>query len=558
MADDWRMFPFINPRQFSATFLDFQRNSRGYNHEEVNTADIDATKRLLSPFLPKHQLSDSIPQCHPLGNTMWIFAKECATGPCQSRNHSTGLNPPVCRLNSEEDLQATPQEADELSCSSTLPHFASNSAPSACKIPELNKQRHLEDAGPLESEFVNTVGLNEAIKTTSDGTDQNQNTVLSEFSSSYNGGYHFPACGEVCNEAQVYSKLSTTEAVLNFVGNEQLRSQGHQAAILKTEKTLGTSLSDEKSSHFEQHIEPVNFKSETKLITCHAQNDLENNVDIGGGTENKHNHLFTDDGKCIKKYEKNENTEESVASVAYVNDIEERDVTNGQHLCEDLLAITEKKNLRKNHFTRSVISSRYLCISKEIDATVSVLESEMIGMYDYISGTVHGLQQGFYRDDESESQLQFSRWQYWCSDPVTGYKVPHAIKCRSRFGSRGFLTHLHHILIALSPQTADSGKVLKEHSPVAWLLTSPALGVTLDWQVQEKLLKFVQTLSTDKVNKELDPTMSNKDCFSTQWYNLLVVVDEYRFVEKDIPLVEVYELCPNEEIKLVNFELNYM
>ena len=121
-----------------------------------------------------------------------------------------------------------------------------------------------------------------------------------------------------------------------------------------------------------------------------------------------------------------------------------------------------------------------------------------------------------------------------------------------------FLAHLHHILIALSPQTVDSGKVLNEHSPVAWLLTSPALGVTLDWQVQEKLLNCVQTLSTDKVNKELEPTISNKDCFSTQWYNLLVVVDEYRFVEKDIPLVEVYELCPNEEIKLVNFELNYM
>ncbi|KAJ7359995.1 hypothetical protein OS493_019082 [Desmophyllum pertusum] len=62
-----------------------------------------------------------------------------------------------------------------------------------------------------------------------------------------------------------------------------------------------------------------------------------------------------------------------------------------------------------------------------------------------------------------------------------------------------FLDHLHHILIALSPQSADGGK-----------------------------------------------------------YNLLEVVDEYRFVEKDISLVEVYELCPREEIKLVNFELNYV
>ena len=55
-----------------------------------------------------------------------------------------------------------------------------------------------------------------------------------------------------------------------------------------------------------------------------------------------------------------------------------------------------------------------------------------------------------------------------------------------------FLTQFHHISSALTPQTSCGGNLLKEHSAVAWLLTSPALGVTLDWQVQEKLLNLLE------------------------------------------------------------------
>ena len=119
-----------------------------------------------------------------------------------------------------------------------------------------------------------------------------------------------------------------------------------------------------------------------------------------------------------------------------------------------------------------------------------------------------------------------------------------------------FLTQFHHTMRAQSPQTVDSRNILKEHSPVAWLLTSPVLGVTLDWQVQEKLLNFLETLHTDEVSVEQESSVSNTDFISTQWYNLLVVIDEYRYVEKDIPLVEVYKLGTSGEIKLVNFDLN--
>ena len=108
----------------------------------------------------------------------------------------------------------------------------------------------------------------------------------------------------------------------------------------------------------------------------------------------------------------------------------------------------------------------------------------------------------------------------------------------------------------MTPQTANDGDYLEEHSAVAWLLTSPALGVTLDWQVQEKVHKFIERLSTGEHSAQQQFTISNSDCFSTHWFNLLVIIDEYRFVEKDIPLVEVYELSTSGDINLVSFDLN--
>jgi hypothetical protein len=62
MADDRLKHMGLTRRQFSATFLDFQRNSRGYN-DKVESADQDVTKRLLNPFLPEFKVFP-IPQCH--------------------------------------------------------------------------------------------------------------------------------------------------------------------------------------------------------------------------------------------------------------------------------------------------------------------------------------------------------------------------------------------------------------------------------------------------------------------------------------------------------------
>ena len=85
------MFP-LNARQFSSTFLDFCRNSRGYG-DDVRTEDKDATKRLLSPA---SAVTDNgatnkctIPICHPLGNIMWDFVRQCTVVESQSRKQET-------------------------------------------------------------------------------------------------------------------------------------------------------------------------------------------------------------------------------------------------------------------------------------------------------------------------------------------------------------------------------------------------------------------------------------------------------------------------------------
>ena len=84
-------FP-LSARQFSSTFLDFCRNSRGYG-DDVRTEDKDATKRLLSPA---SSVTDNgatnkctIPLCHPLGNIMWDFVRQCTVVEIQSRKQET-------------------------------------------------------------------------------------------------------------------------------------------------------------------------------------------------------------------------------------------------------------------------------------------------------------------------------------------------------------------------------------------------------------------------------------------------------------------------------------
>ena len=115
-----------------------------------------------------------------------------------------------------------------------------------------------------------------------------------------------------------------------------------------------------------------------------------------------------------------------------------------------------------------------------------------------------------------------------------------------------FLDQRHQITQTSLTTTASTGRVLKEHRPVAWLLTSPALGITLDWQVEEHFHRLMQECNFQE--KEEDQRGRNTR-FLSQWQSVLVVVDEYRQLEKGIPQIEVYKLCLSGIIKLVNFDL---
>ena len=65
----------------------------------------------------------------------------------------------------------------------------------------------------------------------------------------------------------------------------------------------------------------------------------------------------------------------------------------------------------------------------------------------------------------------------------------------------------------MSSHSVDNDNVLKEHFPVSWLLISPALGVTLDWQVQEKVLEFIESLSSEEFVEEQASAIYNKGFF---------------------------------------------
>ena len=433
MAEQGGMFP-LTTRQFSTTFLDFQPNSRGYNGK-VESADQDVMKRLLNPFLPDFEVFSisQRSQCDRFGKAMWTFAKERTALHRQSANRNTDLNPPDSHFNLEGDLEVTPTRADELPRSSELPLVASKNelTPTSCKLPEFVDEKEL-CSGPLKSDFTQPAASNEALKskTTSNGTDKNQNTVNSQFITSQKVNCQLPdclqqqssdSCEELHNEAHVNNKLNATEVVPNF----------------------------------EYYIELANLDPGTMLSTdCHLQNSYEKRADIAGDLESKHYSLFSGDEKRIKN-EEHVKTEESTTSRPSVDDIENKDATDGQHLCD--VSVTERKKALKeslqkehqliplplykkgNHSNIPISTSLTVDLNLEAvlsvlrsekniakyakhdngsiygkvailygfqqNARVSVLRAEIVGLYDYISGTVNGLQEGFCQDD-SKSQVK--------------------------------------------------------------------------------------------------------------------------------------------------------
>lgn len=535
------MFP-LSTKQFSAAFLDVKRNGQGYNGE-VSSVDKDAAKKLLRPpHISKTELS-SIPQSHRLGNVMWDFMKNCTTGELQLSTH---------HFKSKGDSRILSQRAPEQSCSSVLPEFEIHRVTSERRTSEKKARQsvnNFKSSTLIEIQaFHTTPSIN--------GTSSSQNTVRCMQAEAQKRDFLQQSSHEeanVSNEVSVNSKLSKSGGTFNLD-------------------------SDIKSSESECHIVPDDFDEESKLSTaCNIPSQTRADVDDSYGKESFQSDLVCN-GDCRLTNGEISNLKDLTApSIYHAVGIEEDDFVGKKKFLERFLErelqikpltvvkgcnysqkpvsnlftinlsldtvmsvlCTDGKDSRSAEHSDIDVCGKIAILYGIQDKTVSVVDFEVVGMYDYISGAVYGLQ-GFCHD---ESVYQSKDEKY----PLSSREVSLDLD--------KFLAHFQQKLRSLSHHV-DNDNVLKEHSPVAWLLISPALGVTLDWQVQEKVLEFIETLSSEEFSEEQASDIYNKGCFSIQWYNLLVVVDEYRCCEKNIPLIEVFEFGANGDVNVVNFDLS--
>jgi len=169
---------------------------------------------------------------------------------------------------------------------------------------------------------------------------------------------------------------------------------------------------------------------------------------------------------------------------------------------------------------------------KEGATCISVTGVEVIGMYDYIKGKLQPFSQRCYLNDVKDIK-----------EPM-----PSSFDLGVNLGE--FLEQWK----VSSFETAGRREI--ECFPVAWLLTSPALGVLLDWQVRKEVFNYLESVSSkSNATKQVSSALHSDD-YSREWCNILVVVDEYRCVETGIPLVEAYQFFANGTVNLVNFDIN--
>ena len=402
------MFP-LNTKQFSAAFLDVKRNSQGYN-EEVSSVDRDATKKLLRPFHISQIGPSSIPQCHHLGTMMWNFMWNCARRECY---------PPAHHLESREDSRMESRRAPEQSCSSVLPEFELHRVTSKHKAREANERQSAEN---IElSRLVKTQSLNKTSSTRS--TDSSRNNVCCVEAEPQNRGIlQQSSCEEanVSNETFVNSKLS-----------KSIRASHWD--------------SDMKSSESEHCIVSDYFDRESKLSpTCNVLSELETKVDVNGiyGRESLHRDLVCN-GDWWLNSDNISNLKDSTAPlIPHAYSIEEGDFVGKKKFLERLLEtelqIKPLTPVKDGIYSQRPVSNTFtlnlnletvmsvLCTDEEHsknaehsdidlcgkisilygiqDTIVSVVASEVVGMYDYISGAVYGLKGCCH--DESEYQLK--------------------------------------------------------------------------------------------------------------------------------------------------------
>ena len=115
------MFP-LNTRQFSSTFLDFWRNSHGYE-EEVRTADRDVMKALLNPLVSNNDSVSckcGVARNHPFGNMMEEIARQWSTVHSQKNTQSVVNIDAAAYSDNGDEKDSNNDEDDDGECVNTF------------------------------------------------------------------------------------------------------------------------------------------------------------------------------------------------------------------------------------------------------------------------------------------------------------------------------------------------------------------------------------------------------------------------------------------------------
>ena len=467
----------MNTRQFSSTFLDFWRNSRGYV-DEVRTADRDAAKRLLSPFILKDNNNSSskcFSECHPLGNAMWNFAKQCTTVHSQPNSQSTDANLAAScwkfkkddksghdgvgngdddnddddddddDVGPDYDFQSTHCNADDRSHSSLLSAPCSTSnvpLSSACKTTELVKRHYFKPhTGALQSDFTGSERLSEATNiSTSENSNQiqNQDTVIgsNKFSKLRNREQLLHCDEEPTSKAGVdwktaYATTPGYNGTSNLhddiysgnynSGNSATQNVNHGHSVALVIASEETELSSNSSQPRKGEDSAVTIKSlgSNLLVgnkTCNNKKDMFSE-EISAAYMSTRSDVMRGDDDLLDNspYDDMENSNELHDKKVQIKPlpfykcvgINRKNISTTMTLNLKLKALqsvlhTEAKILRNVVYEDVDVCGKVAILhgfQEEESLSISVVESEVVGLYDYIAGTVQPLKQGSHPDD---------------------------------------------------------------------------------------------------------------------------------------------------------------
>lgn len=222
------MFP-LNTRQFSSTFLDFWRNSHGYE-EEVRTADRDVMKALLNPLVSNNDSVSckcGVARNHPFGNMMEEFARQWSTVHSQKNTQSVRNIDAATFSDNDDDKDINNDEDDDCECVNKFSKDVRKDDPSQNYMTLIDKVS-VDDYQSSDTTSEESVLQAELCK--NDVTLENNNSYL--FGSSFNNNKYLNElfCEESCIKPLPWykhvnrSKLTVSSCLTLSINESVLKS----------------------------------------------------------------------------------------------------------------------------------------------------------------------------------------------------------------------------------------------------------------------------------------------------------------------------------------------